>query len=156
MSSIILVIISISLLAAFLNAGLNYVNLNQYQESKYEKLIESSLTSFSINFSAYKNLKGYSLPTSNWESELGEINQELPASISGNVWSYNNTSGKYYFCLSSSAVSENVYNAMVKVKDNRSVKTFVNTNCGANDATTSFSPPSSFPAQIALTYWIVK
>jgi hypothetical protein len=156
MYSIIIVIISIGLFASFLSAGLSYVNIERFYEMRDENMIKSSLASFSVNFSAYENLKGYPIETINWKTELSTINKNLPDSLETSTWSYVNNSNTYYFCLSSVTTTESIYNSMINIATDTPNNTFVNLNCGADENTTELTPPANHPSQVALTYWIRK
>jgi len=149
MFSIIIVIISLALFAAFLYAGTNYLKLDSYTVQSYASTVESNILMLASQFNAYENLKGYPLQQSNWQDEIYSINRFIPKTLDNTNWSYNNTSG-IYFCLSGN-INENQFKAFKKVETNMEGKAFVNTVCGE---TTSLSYNGSYPVDAAITFWI--
>lgn len=149
MFSIIIVIISLALFAAFLYAGTNYINLDSYTVHSYTSTIESNILMLASQFNAYENLKGYPLQQLNWKDEIYSINRFIPKTLDNTNWSYDNTNG-IYFCLNGN-INKNQFKAFKKVENNIEGKAFVNTTCGA---TTSLDYTGSYPVDAAITFWI--
>jgi hypothetical protein len=140
---------ALGLFVAFLYAGTNYLNIDNYVVKSNESTIESTVLMLASQFTAYENLKGYQLPKNNWQAEIFAINRFTPRTLENTVWSYDNTSG-YYFCLSGN-ITQNQYRAFKAVEKNIEGKAFVNTTCGS---LTSLSYNGTYPANVAITFWI--
>jgi hypothetical protein len=50
-------------------------------------------------------------------------------------------------------MNEVLYKAVEEVSDKKEYA-FVNESCGANENSTVFDVPVSFPAKVSLTYWV--
>lgn len=64
---ILIVIMALGLFAALLYAGSSSINIDNYVIKSNKGVIESSAMTLATQFSAYENMKGYSLKESNWQ-----------------------------------------------------------------------------------------
>lgn len=149
MYSILIVIMALGLFAALLYAGSSSINLDNYIIKSNKGVIESSAMTLATQFSAYENMKGYTLKESNWEDELFSLNRYSPKAISGTVWSFYNGNDGVYFCLSGSVNNVN-YAAMKLAETSSDGIAFANTTCGAKTTGTI----NTFPADFSVTYWL--
>lgn len=149
MYSILIVIMALGLFAALLYAGSSSINLDNYIIKSNKGVIESSAMTLATQFSAYENIKGYTLKESNWEDELFSLNRYSPKAITGTVWSFYNGNDGVYFCLSGSVNNVN-YAAMKLAETSSDGIAFANTTCGAKTTGTI----NTFPADFSVTYWL--
>lgn len=149
MYSILIVIMALGLFAALLYAGSSSINIDNYIIKSNKGVIESSAMTLATQFSAYENMKGYTLKESNWEAELFSLNRYSPKVITGTLWSFHNDSDGVYFCLSGSVNNVN-YASMKLAEASSDGIAFANTACGAKTTGTT----NTFPAEFSVTYWL--
>jgi hypothetical protein len=69
-------------------------------------------------------------------------------------WSYNkNSSNEYYICYRDMSINKNTYHAIKAVGEDYN-PAFMNSACGSDENTSVFINPTTFPADVSLTYWI--
>lgn len=149
MYSILIVIMALGLFAALLYAGSSSINIDNYIIKSNKGVIESSAMTLATQFSAYENMKGYSLKETDWEDELFSLNRYSPKPITGTIWSFHNDSDGVYFCLSGSVNNVN-YAAMKLAETSSDGIAFANTSCGSKTTGTT----NTFPAEFSVTYWL--
>lgn len=149
MYSILIVIMALGLFAALLYAGSSSINIDNYIIKSNKGVIESSAMTLATQFSAYENMKGYSLKETDWEDELFSLNRYSPKPITGTLWSFHNDTDGVYFCLSGSVNNVN-YAAMKLAETSSDGIAFANTSCGSKTTGTT----NTFPAEFSVTYWL--
>lgn len=149
MYSILIVIMALGLFAALLYAGSSSINLDNYIIKSSKGVIESSAMTLATQFSAYENMKGYTLKETNWQDELFSLNRYSPKTITGTLWSFHNDVDGVYFCLSGTINNVN-YAAMKLAETSSDGIAFANTDCGAKTTGTT----NTFPAEFSVTYWL--
>jgi hypothetical protein len=149
MYSILIVIMALGLFAALLYAGSSSINLDNYIIKSNKGVIESSAMTLATQFSAYENMKGYTLKETDWQNELFSLNRYSPKAITGTLWSFHNDTDGVYFCLSGTINNVN-YAAMKLAETSSDGIAFSNTDCGAKTTGTT----DTFPAEFSVTYWL--
>jgi hypothetical protein len=149
MYSILIVIMALGLFAALLYAGSSSINLDNYIIKSNKGVIESSAMTLATQFSAYENMKGYTLKETDWENELFSLNRYSPKVITGTKWYFHNDTDGVYFCLSGTVNNVN-YAAMKLSETSSDGIAFANTDCGAKTTGTT----DTFPAEFSVTYWL--
>jgi hypothetical protein len=149
MYSILIVIMALGLFAALLYAGSSSINLDNYIIKSNKGVIESSAMTLATQFSAYENMKGYTLKETDWQDELFSLNRYSPKVITGTLWSFHNDVDGVYFCLSGTVNNVN-YAAMKLAETSSDGIAFANTDCGAKTTGTT----DTFPAEFSVTYWL--
>jgi hypothetical protein len=149
MYSILIVIMALGLFAALLYAGSSSINLDNYIIKSNKGVIESSAMTLATQFSAYENMKGYTLKETDWQDELFSLNRYSPKVITGTLWSFHNDVDGVYFCLSGTVNNVN-YAAMKLAETSSDGIAFSNTDCGAKTTGTT----DTFPAEFSVTYWL--
>jgi hypothetical protein len=149
MYSLLIVIMALGLFAALLYAGSSSINIDNYIIKSNKGVIESSAMALATQFSAYENMKGYSLKELNWQSEMFSLNRYSPKIITGTLWSFHNNTDGVYFCLSGKVNNVN-YAAMKLAETSADGIAFANKNCGSKTSGTT----NTFPADFSVTYWL--
>lgn len=149
MYSILIVIMALALFAALLYAGSSSINIDNYIIKSNKGVIESSAMTLATQFSAYENMKGYTLKETNWENEIFSLNRYSPKVLTNTLWSYHNNADGVYFCLSGSVNNVN-YAAMKLAEASSDGIAFANTTCGVKTTGTT----DTFPADFSVTYWL--
>lgn len=149
MYSILIVIMALGLFAALLYAGSSSINIDNYIIKSNKGVIESSAMTLATQFSAYENMKGYTLKETDWQNELFSLNRYSPKVITGTLWSFHNDTDGVYFCLSGTVNNVN-YAAMKLAETSSDGIAFANTDCGAKTTGTT----DTFPAEFSVTYWL--
>jgi hypothetical protein len=149
MYSILIVIMALGLFAALLYAGSSSINLDNYIIKSNKGVIESSAMTLATQFSAYENMKGYTLKETDWQDELFSLNRYSPKAITGTLWSFHNDVDGVYFCLSGTVNNVN-YAAMKLAETSSDGIAFANTDCGSKTTGTT----NTFPAEFSVTYWL--
>ena len=149
MYSILIVIMALGLFAALLYAGSSSINIDNYIIKSNKGVIESSAMTLATQFSAYENMKGYTLKELNWENELFSLNRYSPKIITGTLWSFHNDTDGIYFCLSGTVNNIN-YAAMKLAETSSDGIAFANTTCGSKTTGTT----DTFPTEFSVTYWL--
>lgn len=150
MYALLIVIIALTLFAAFLYAGSSSINVDNFIIKSNKGIIETNAMTLATQFNAYENIKGYTLQESNWESELFSLNRYKAKTLDNTNWSYHNGNDGIYFCLNG-AISEATYKAFKLAEISAEGIAFVNTSCGS---ITSINYNGTYPAVFAITYWI--
>ena len=149
MLQFILTIGAIALFALVLNIGINHVDLQAPERHRVHAKMQSGFGTLHSGFSSYL-IEQSSLPTtSGWETELDDY-IDVPAPVDGVLsWSYTETNGKAYFCLS--GIFDDVHFKAAQKLDDSLNSFYLDSSCGA---TTTSAPPSTFPLSYAATYWV--
>lgn len=150
MYSILIVLIALGLFAALLYAGTSSINVDNYLIKSNKGIIESNAMSLATQFSAYENIKGYTLQETDWETELFSLNRFSPKTLENTSWSYHNDNDGIYFCLSGTINDVN-YAAMKLAEQSAGDVAFTGIECGSTTATIY---TGSFPTEFSVTYWI--
>jgi len=150
MYALLIVIMALALFSALLYAGASNINLDNYIIKSNKGVVESSAMTLATQYTAYENIKGYILQEANWQTELFSLNRYSPKSIDGTSWSYHNNTDGTYFCMNGIINPVN-YKSFKLAELSADGMAFVNVACGSK---TSLSYNGSFPAEMAITYWI--
>ena len=153
MISILLTIVAVVLLATLLVAGINYIPSTAYAERETKTLAQTGFSVLSNAFSAYRIAKGAAPAVTTWDTDLTPRYGLMPKPPKNMTWTYGeNGTGGYWFCLSGTVGKvqyEGLANLQTLLQDQ---VYFISDTCGA---TANGSLPSSYPASVAATYWVV-
>lgn len=154
MPSLVITIIALALFAALTLAGMNYVDGDVGSRSQTRMLAMTGFTQLGNAFISYREDEGAAPPTSNWQSALFPTYGNEPTAPTNLSYSYGRDgSGGHWFCLSGSA-SEAQYQGLSSLSNTLSPSAyFIGSSCGI---TTDGAAPSTFPATVAATYWVVR
>lgn len=158
MLNLILVLISIALTASVLYSTLSYLPALRPLTDRTYELSKSGFTSLESAYVSYKAATTTDLAPSTWMADLTPKYVFIPRTPEGMTWSYNIQSGVIspavpgnYFCLSG-IISKAQWDGLNRLnKIFSSQQYFQNTTCGS---TTNISEPTSWPASVAMTYWV--
>lgn len=155
MGLLVIVILAIIMMSFVTFSGISYLRLDPYTTIRYEKEVEGGFLQLITGFYAYKSMYGITLSSNNWENKLDNINIKIPKNIETSNWSYYNSLGKQYFCLTGT-LNNNVYKASVNYANRSTDNVYINNACGAITTTTALTKPTSSTTTFSITYWITK
>lgn len=162
MSSLVIVLLSIALIAVFFTAGMNYINPEKMFSRSDAIEISTTFSTLSSALSDYRHVYR-SLPTvpdpletdpNNWQwrTQLSDF-ITLPKPAERWVYGKDSATNKYYFCFEG-PLDKTQYHAARRIVDNATTGSIELTdNCGGAQNSTE---PASFPASLSVTYWVTQ
>lgn len=156
MTSLLLTLMGIGLIAAMLMATISYLPAQQNITQNALSLIRTGFTGLQTGYTNYTAATGSAPTSSNWTSVLTPQYVFLPVAPSGLSWSYVSgatygSSTGNYFCLSGTWNQAEYQAATDAAHWFSSQAYFMNSTCGA---TSNASAPTSWPASAAITFWV--
>ena len=148
-SSLIVSIITIALMLSILYAGINYINIDSYENSLMKAKIPSDIYSLELGIETYKET--YNIYPSNidWKKDLNSINVIIPESKK-TTYSYESKNGNIGICLEKIIYKESQFNVILDIQNKG--QTILSENCFSK--TNTIKSIDTYPTRIALTKWI--
>ncbi|MHB1666044.1 hypothetical protein [Thiomonas sp.] len=157
MTSLVLTIMSIALLAAMALATVSYLPADTDSISTAQSQVSAGFISLQNGYNAYVAATGSVPTTANWSSVLTPQYVFLPAAPLNTSWAYtagapySGSATGNYFCLSGT-MNQAQYTGMINAARQFSPQAFFyGSACGA---TSDAATPTTWPATVAVTFWV--
>ena len=154
-------IVSISLFALTVGAGITYINPNAGASAQTKAIVSSGLQTLA---QAYQTRQITGAPPPNaetWKDALFPAFGFEPKPPDGTAWSYGTVTSGRWFCLSAPNASDSLRIALAAVAKTYSASSFVVSDaCGADPVTVPAQPSATKAAaagnSVAATLWISR
>lgn len=151
MFAIVLSFIGIALLAAVLYGGMNYMNLDSYDNKFEENNVVSGFFNYETAITSYKKVFNVYPDSLSWENDLTKINVLLPNNQKYTYdYEYNVTDNTVALCYFGSIKDEKEYE-VIEILHNKGDLILGNGCFKKNNETID---KTTYPVSIGLTKWI--
>lgn len=148
-SSLIIIIISITLMSIFLYSGINYINIDSYENRMLESKIPTDLYSYTLAIETYRENYNFYPREISWKEDLKSINALLPA-VKNTEYTYKNENGNVGICIQKTIKDKKQFESVLKIQEKGF--TILSKNCFSRS--NENIDTSKFPQKVAITKWI--